>query len=264
MAGELVRSLSSARIQAYEADVVARSGRAIAEVGRGEIESLYIWQVSVAAAWYETIALFEPLMRNRIDVSLRKWNTDNGRTIDWLEDAATPLRGLVGRMAQDGRRAAEKAARRRAPIHPRFRAQVNFDDRISQLTFGNLSALFPQKVPAHRGNLASGFTAHENLWRFALRKAFPGLSPKFVENAKYAYGFTVPEEVEAAYAVGCSLDALRKLRNRVSHQEQILYVDHAARLSEIYGLTLAMAPQSLGMMKRLDRVQRTLALKPQY
>lgn len=134
---------------------------------------------------------------------------------------------------------------------------MNFNDRISQLTFGNLSAFFPQKVPAHRGNLASGFTAHENLWRFALQKAFPGLSPKFVENAKYAYGFTVPQEVEAAYAVGCSLDAMRKLRNRVSHQEQILYVDHAARLREIYGLTHAMAPQSLGMMKRLDRVQRT-------
>ena len=67
-----------------------------------------------------------------------------------------------------------------------------------------------------------------------------------------------------AYAVGHSLNALRKLGNRVSHQEQILYVDHAARLGEIYGLTHAMAPQSLGMMKRLDRVQRTLALKPQY
>ena len=60
------------------------------------------------------------------------------------------------------------------------------------------------------------------------------------------------------------MDALRKLRNRVSHQEQILYVDHAARLREIYGLTHATAPQSRGMMKRLDRVQRTLALKPQY
>lgn len=230
----------------------------------GEIESLYIWQVSVAAAWYETIALFEPLLRNRIDMTLRKWNTDNGRTIDWLEDAAAPLQGLVRRTARDIRGEAEKAARRRAPIHPRYRAAVSFDDRISQLTFGNLSALLPQHVPAHRGNLASGFTAHENLWRFALRKAFPGLSPKFVENAKHAYGFTAPLEVEAAYAVGHSLNALRKLRNRVSHQEQILYVDHAARLGEIYGLTHAMAPQSLGMMKRLDRVQRTLALKPQY
>lgn len=235
-------SLSGARIQAYEADVVARSGRALPEVGMGEIESLYIWQVSVAAARYETIALFEPLLRNRIDMTLRKWNTDNGRTIDWLEDAATPLQGLVRRTARDIRGEAEKAARRRAPIHPRYRAAVSFDDRISQLTFGNLSALLPQRVPAHRGNLASGFTARENLWRFALRKAFPGLSPKFVENAKHAYGFTAPLEVEAAYAVGHSLNALRKLRNRVSHQEQILYVDHAARLGEICGLTECSEP----------------------
>lgn len=264
MAGELVGSLSSARIQAYEADVVARSGRELTEIGRGEVESLYIWQVSVAAAWYETIALFELLMRNRIDVALRRWNTDNGQTVDWLEDAATPLRGVVRRAAGDSRAEAEKAARRRAPIHPHYRAPVSLDDRISQLTFGNLSALFPQRAPAQRRNLASGFTAHENLWRFALKPAFPGLSPRFVENAKYAYGFTAPEEVEAAYAVGYSLDALRKLRNRVSHQEQILFVDHSARLREIYGLTHAMAPQSLGMMKRLDRVQRTLALKPQF
>ncbi|MET3944536.1 hypothetical protein [Corynebacterium mucifaciens] len=52
-----------------------------------------------------------------------------------------------------------------------------------------------------------------------------------------ARSFTVPLEVEAAYAVGHSLNAFSKLRNRVSHQEQILYVDHAARLGEICGLT---------------------------
>lgn len=108
MAGELVGSLSSVRIQAYEADVVARSGRELAEVSRGEVESLYIWQVSVAAAWYETIALFEPLMRNRIDVALRDGTQRTVRL--WIGWRMRPRRYAV---LSDGQQAAAELKRKK-------------------------------------------------------------------------------------------------------------------------------------------------------
>ena len=262
--GELIDSLSVARIGVFRDEVARRSGRSRNDIRRGEVESLYIWQTSIAAAWYETIALFEPLLRNRLDTGLRQWNTQRGHSPDWLDDPASPLKGLVHRMALSSRKAADTAAKRRAPMHPRHGVRATIDDRVAQLSFGNLAALFPQDPPAHRNKLASGFTAYENLWLHGLSWSFPGLSQKFVTDAKFAYGFKAPNSVEPAYAIGNSLESLRRLRNRVSHQEQILYVDHSVRLKELYGLTHAMAPQSLGLMKRLDRVQRTLALRPQY
>ena len=64
--------------------------------------------------------------------------------------------------------------------------------------------------------------------------------------------------------MAASLEQLRRLRNRVSHQEQILNVDHHERLADMYALVHAMSPQTLGVMKKMDRIQRTLLLRPQY
>ena len=264
MVGELVSSLSSARVSVYREDIARRSGRSPRQVGTGEVESLYVWQAAMAAAWYESIALFEPLLRNRLDVALRRWNLSRGHSADWLDDPAAPLKGLVTRMAGSSSKAAITAASRRAPMHPRYGARITFDDKVAQLSFGNIASLFPQKPPTKRDKLASGYTAYENLWLHGLSDSFPGLSERFVSNAKFAYSFSAPSSVEAAYAVGNCLESLRRLRNRVSHQEQILYVDHPARLAELYGLTHAIAPHALGVMKRLDRVQRALAMRPQY
>jgi len=50
----------------------------------------------------------------------------------------------------------------------------------------------------------------------------------------------------------------------VSHQEQILNVDHQERLADMYALVHAMSPQTLGVMKKMDRVQRNLLLRPRF
>ena len=70
--------------------------------------------------------------------------------------------------------------------------------------------------------------------------------------------------MESGYAVATALEQLRRLRNRVSHQEQILNVDHQERLADMYALVHAMSPQTLGVMKKMDRVQRNLLLRPRF
>ncbi|MGV0345960.1 hypothetical protein [Corynebacterium coyleae] len=141
---------------------------------------------------------------------------------------------------------------------------MTLDDRVSQLSFGNLSALFPLHPPANRADFATGFSAKENLWIHALVGGFPGLTSKLVERHRSSISPPVPAQVEDGYAVAVALEQLRRLRNRVSHQEQILNVDHQERLTDMYALAHAMSPQTLGVMKKMDRIQRTLLLRPQY
>ena len=264
MVGEMLGGLSDARVRSYRMVIVGETGRSADSISDRSVQSLYLWQSAIASAWYEALSIFEPVLRNRIDASLRSWNQAQSSTEDWLEDPARPLRKVVERMATDARNAAERSARRRPRNHPRFEAPVTLDDRVSQLSFGNLSALFPLHPPANRADFATGFSAKENLWIHALVSGFPGLTSKLVERHRSSISPPVPAQVEDGYAVAVALEQLRRLRNRVSHQEQILNVDHQERLTDMYALAHAMSPQTLGVMKKMDRIQRTLLLRPQY
>lgn len=254
VSGDFLGDLSDVRLAAYS-DFLGPSA------SRDAIESLYIWQIALGAAWLETIALFEPVLRHRVDSALRRWNLEHGGSEDWLDHAAPPLSSMVKRMSASSRTAAARAAGRRHPEHPRFQAPVTLEDRIAQLTLGNLASLFPVAPPAKRAKFASGLSGHENLWVYALNPAFPRISADFV-SARRTTEPGVPPQVEAAYAVGAALENLRRLRNRVSHQEQTLSVNHAARLAELYGLAGAMAPHTLAKIRQLDRIQRILAMRP--
>ena len=173
MSGGMLRGLSSARVHSYRMAIVGETGRSANSVSDRSVQSLYLWQSVVASAWYEALSIFEPVLRNRIDCELRKWNQAQGNTEDWLEDPAQPLKKAVSRMASDALNAAESSA-------------------------------------------------------------------------------------------ATALEQLRRLRNRVSHQEQILNVDHQERLADMYALVHAMSPQTLGVMKKMDRVQRNLLLRPRF
>lgn len=264
MSGGMLRGLSSARVHSYRMAIVGETGRSANSVSDRSVQSLYLWQSAVASAWYEALSIFEPVLRNRIDCELRKWNQAQGNTEDWLEDPAQPLKKAVSRMASDALNAAESSARRRPRNHPRFSAPITLDDRISQLSFGNISSLFPLQAPRNRSSFASGFSAKENLWIHALSGGFPGLAEKFVDAHRSSIHPSVPVQVESGYAVATALEQLRRLRNRVSHQEQKLNVDHQERLADMYALVHATSPQTLGVMKKMDRVQRNLLLRPRF
>ena len=133
MSGGMLRGLSSARVHSYRMAIVGETGRSANSVSDRSVQSLYLWQSAVASAWYEALSIFEPVLRNRIDCELRKWNQAQGNTEDWLEDPAQPLKKAVSRMASDALNAAESSARRRPRNHPQFSAPITLDDRISRV-----------------------------------------------------------------------------------------------------------------------------------
>lgn len=261
MVQNLVSKLSSMRLATYEAEW-GRLGGSAAKVTRPAVASLYVWQVSLSSAWYETLAYTEAMVRDAVDQALRTWNVSRGRSEDWLEDAPRPLQGRVQKAALDARRNAGQAALRRGPQHPRATQPVSLDDRVAQLTFGNLVHLFPVTPPSQRALRGTGRTGQENLWLFALKDAFPLLGPQAVRGWAHYLPSGLPTAVEDGYSVGLALERLRRLRNRVGHHEQTFEVGHLRRLKDVHLLLSAIHAEAAEDVQTLDRVRRTLAMRP--
>lgn len=225
--------------------------------------ALYVWQVSLSAAWYETLAYAEAVVRNAVDMSLRRWNREQGRSEDWLDDAGTPLAGLVSRASSSASSRAAQAALRRGSEHPRQGAPVSLDDRVAQLDLGNLVFVFPIDVPTQRDHQLTGLSGRENLWVRGLSTGYPGLTAELHRDWGGLIPPGLPPEVRGGYLVGGALERLRRLRNRVGHHEQTFNVQHERRLDDV-GLLLRSIDRSAAQdVSSLDRVRRTLAMRPQ-
>lgn len=259
----LIAAMNNVRLETYANEWGRAANLVQADVSRPAIAALYAWQVSLSSAWYETLAYTEAIVRNAVDIALRDWNMSQGRSQDWLADAATPLASLVTKAASSTQYRAEQATARRPTTHPRHGAPVVLDDRVAQLEFGSLVHLFPVDPPAHRGQFGSGFNGRENLWIHGLSKAFPGLTPDLTKSWQQHQPLGLPSGVEDGYAVGLALERLRRLRNRVGHHEQTFQVQHARRLKDTTLLVRSVNPGAALALKDLDRVRRVLALRPQ-
>lgn len=262
MPRNLVAALNPARLSSYEIEWCRELGENSVEATSSAVTSLYVWQVALSSAWYETLAYVEAVIRNAVDLALREWNKSRGRSENWLDDAAMPLESLVAKASQEAQRRAEQALKRRSPSHPRYAQPVTFDDKVSQLDFGNIVYLFPQDPPTKRKQRGTGFNARENLWIHGLSHAFPNLGSVALKAWAGQYPDGVPEEVRKGYAAGFALERLRKLRNRVSHHEPTFQVKHLRRLEDanllLDGIDLEIAED----LEKLDRVRRALVMRP--
>lgn len=263
MPQSLIAAMTPTRLSTYESEWARLAGVSPANVSRPAVAALYVWQVSLSSAWCETLSYTEAIIRNAVDSSLRDWNTRQGRSPDWLDDAASPLASLVNRAAGQATHRATQAGQRRGPNHPRHGAPITFDDRVSQLDFGNIVHLFPQDSLTNRAQLSSGFTARENLWRFGLASAFPRLNPSLTKSWQGQIPAGLPAAVENAYGIGMALERLRRLRNRIGHHEQTFQVHHTGRLKDVSILLRGIDNGPADGVKKLDRVRRTLAMMPQ-
>lgn len=262
MPQHLIDVLNPARIKAYEEEWARDAELPDAHVSGTAVAALYTWQVSLSAAWYETLAYTEAVVRNAVDMALREWNTGQGRTEDWLGDAARPLGGLVEKAAEETSRRAEQASRKRDKLHPRYRQAASFDDRVAQLDFGHLVHLLPLSPPTNRASRESGRNARENIWFHGLRAAFPGLKAQTMSSWSGVPAHRLPEELRGGYAVGIALDRLRRLRNRVSHHEQTFRVEHEQRLRDVSMLLTAISPETNRIVSSLEGVRRVLTMRP--
>lgn len=261
MAG-LVELLSDVRIATYRREWAEQAGTRPADVSDDAVSALYMWQVALSAAWYEALSYGEAVLRHTMDVALRSWNAAQVGSTDWLEQPAPALSKIVGRTAADSRSRAETAARRRDPGHPRRQAAVTLDDRISQLSFGDLAFLLPVNAPKNRAQFSTGMNARENLWLHALSQAFPNSAPGGIPGWEARIPRGVPPQVVTGYAVGGAIDQLRRLRNRISHQEQAFRVQHDARLKDLIGLLASLSADAATEFCEIEQVHRLLKLRP--
>lgn len=179
-------------------------------------EALYRWNSKLAGAWHVHLGYVEVCMRQAMDRQLQLWNSSQvvaGRRLrkDWTAPhmAAPLLHDLIGQGIAKARASAQEDSRRRPPNHPRRRAAPTHDDAVAQLMFGAWSRLLLLPGAAHpRADQLL-------LWRECLSGAFPG----------------VPNTSKGLHQVGHQVEGLRRLRNRVAHNENLLAVDSVARLN---------------------------------
>lgn len=219
---------------------------------------LYRWNVQLAAAFQEVLAITEVAMRNSMDAQLRIWNAaqpPNPQTHvtygeSWLDAAARPLNGLVGAAKKAARERADDADMDRAPVHPRKGITPTHDDVLSQITFGVWLKLLPSDEHSMEpaGSKKHGiFVARQVLWRDALTHAFP--------HSTDPTGHEITNRVTH----------LRGLRNRVAHMESLLNltsVDIATRHNNALRLLGSISPAVRDWCSGVSRVKEVARTCP--
>lgn len=207
---------------------------------------LYLWGSELAGAWHSHLSFIEVAVRNSIDCQLKAWNATQRRkettlTPEWTgkDNTGATLYRLIGKGIDKAREQAELDAKRRDPVHPRHAAAPTHDDIVAQLTFGTWARLL--RLP----NKGSPTPQQKELWQQSLKHAFPHAS----------------QDNTGLHEVGSHLEALRSLRNRVAHHDNLLQVNTLARLNSSLALLasidrgypdLAMARNSLRRLTRED------------
>lgn len=160
---------------------------------------LYKWNSEIAAALFKDLGHLEVFLRNALDDQLTLWHATSGPSGHWFENQTGPLGEHRQADIAKARKSVEESARRKGvAVGPdKLQGQV-----IASLMLGFWTFLLD--------------TNNERpLWTYALRHAFPYLSPQ--ERAR----------------VHRPLTRLKNLRNRIAHQEPIHTTNLGARYAEL-------------------------------
>lgn len=202
---------------------------------------LYRWNTHLAGALHTQLSYFEVLTRNAMNRALQEWNYDQCGYREWsLEhQSADLLYAMFNRPMGQARKWARKESRRRKPGHKRRNAPLSHDDVVAQLTLGNWSNLLGEALPDHKPNA-------QILWGECLHKAFPhtGKSDHFRED------------------IGKKFERLTHLRNRVSHQENLLSTNVKRRLNDMLTVLGAVDPSYPGWVMIDSRVRQITQKDP--
>jgi hypothetical protein len=160
---------------------------------RAAIE-LYEWNLRASGIVYEALHVVEIVLRNAIHEELSKWHVEAGHTGSWLDN---PSHYLDSKAAADIAQAIRRASKRR---------HTSQGHVVAELSFGFWRFLLTKRYA-------------DNLWRLAIRHAFPNLKPA------------------QRHLAEAPVTRLLELRNRIAHLEPIhqrdLSRDHHAILSVI-------------------------------
>ncbi|SHQ47861.1 hypothetical protein [Mycobacteroides abscessus] len=212
-----------------------------------ELLALYTWNNHLSAAFQESLATTEVILRCALDEAIRSWNLQQpapqgvgAPTADWLEHPAAPLATIVNhRYRTELMSYATTAKAKRSAGHPRRNAPVTHDDLVSQTTFG----LWKRLLPHRRGN-PTNVQITQVLWTQALRTAFPNL-----------------RQDPNGYATANRVRHLHALRNRVAHMENLLDVDIEARHRDMVQLLTAVDADLYHWANASSRVMAVATLR---
>lgn len=153
-----------------------------------------------------------------MDRALKDWSKECSGDTAWSLEQQTPdlLYTIVHKPFSIARKRAARASSQRPSHHPRHNAPITHDDVISQFTMGNWSNLLGEALPAHREQAIQ-------LWENCLHNAFP----------------QVPLQDPSRIMIGRRFERLTRLRNRVSHQENLLETNVRHRLNDMMSILSA-------------------------
>lgn len=210
---------------------------------------LYAWGAALAGAWHAHLGYVEVATRNAIDRELREWNASHANLpAQWTapKAAAVPLFKALGRTLSDARASAAKDASRRSSSHPRAGQAPNHDDIVAQLTLGAWCHLVMPPDEAAGKATAAIIASRQELWSQALHRAFPGVSPSIDDRRR----------------VGRQLEAMRRLRNRVAHHENLLSLPIGPRLNGSLWLLSTINPDFPMFVMRHNTIRQLEAADP--
>jgi hypothetical protein len=177
---------------------------------------LYEWSARMAAAAFETVAHLEVMMRNSIDSAFSDHYDEGNRAIPWF---------LLRPPMNDETAASVAMVRDRLqPLGRDTRHQI-----VAGLSFGFWSGMLGRR--------------YEDLWRAALRHAFP-------------------ESSGARKQVAAAVEAIRKFRNRIAHHDSMLNVDIPFEMRRIIEVAGFIGPDAAIWLRGVDRSGEVYALRP--
>ncbi len=203
----IAMQLSSARLSPYLRDA------------DGDLEAaleLYKWSTRMSMAMLELISHLEVMMRNSIDMMLSRHYGEDENGIPWF--LRNPPTTADMSLEID-------AVRNRLRI-------LNKDTRhqvIAGMNFGFWTGLIGVK--------------YEELWRSALRNAFPGSSGNRKDVMK-------------------ELEALRKLRNRLAHHDSMLDIDVPFEIRRMHRVAGFFGSDAVNWLESIDRTSSVYNERP--
>ncbi|WP_340054992.1 hypothetical protein [Corynebacterium parakroppenstedtii] len=223
--------------------------------------ALYQWNIEVAAAVTSTLAIVEIALRDTIDQQLRKWNTIEGGTDQWITQPRVPLAHIVrptppSRWSNSRKRRTGELygnwweARALGAMKDALGNRTNrtpcHDDLVASLSFGTWRHLIPK--PVSLGGRSAGPQVH--IWKDAIN-----LETNICNDGK---GFNA--SAGAAY-YWCS--TLLYARNRASHLEPLLDVDALHHWHRVASRTVkALWPDAEVWITGPARIPRVIRRRP--
>lgn len=208
---EIFKCLHASRLAHYRAVAGGQDADALA---------LYEWNIELAAALQGPLGIAEVAVRHAIDTQLCAWAQQHVGSPEWIDHVANAniphlSTGVFTTTRHKLYKAADQSRRSRPANHPRHGGAITHDDLVAHVMFGTWASLLPEKFDASwvdpNGNPVqnhANLQARRDLWRNCLHAGFP--------NVKHD---------PRGYGTGNKVRDLRKLRNRVSHMDSLLYVN---------------------------------------